>query len=517
MNDIVFMCGSVTFSFRVLLSLGFATLLLSAHASNPASIHAPGHVEESFSGDFGVVLEIEGKLGLCEDIEAAAKRWEADQLRMVMDDGSDLFLFSKARFGQWVWWKSDPSMASENTGNVHSAFAEDDLLYRCSSENHQVIPSCLRGEVHSGVWRPWNLPIEWIEEEELEDGRWGMYGSQTRFRIVQVSMQGDKAQLFGLKYDWEKQAWTNSGTVLLSAESPAAMLWDLENYLVVIHEGAELTVMRKSDDKVTQFPSDNWSSDLLRKARQGVSFVSGNNVGFAPDLHAIEDEVERFDFDAHLAFAHFAWLLAGDRVTEGGSNTGMQMLLWAAACFLILGIGFWWYRYWLEGLGERWARRELRGVEAIRADRDEVLSAVPAFMSHWSQALQALMLHKNRVLSTAELDAVLGISSNDSEANRRRCRSRIVGAVNEEYDLIYHDMMITRVRSKVEKRRMEYHLAQIPAELRRIIERHRLQRHGMHEFHANDSAYGAHGIPKNGKQNADRSEGRTEGAGDDRS
>jgi len=126
-----------------------------------------------------------------------------------------------------------------------------------------------------------------------------------------------------------------------------------------------------------------------------------------------------------------------------------------------------------------------------------------ASIAHWSPALRLVLLQEQRVFSTAELDAMLGIEDIASPETLRARRSRIIQMVNAEFNLLYGMDLILRDRDREDRRKSVYRLAHLPPTLQKF-----LHRNGMHQFHANDGTDRSYSVSEDSEEHADWGEGR---------
>jgi hypothetical protein len=187
--------------------------------------------------------------------------------------------------------------------------------------------------------------------------------------------------------------------------------------------------------------------------------------------------------------------------------------------FLVTCVAWSWQHGW-----SRWSRRLERvslvggmpGVssppagadaeeeEAVRIRLAAVAEGVEwASIAHWSPALRLVLLQEQRMFTTSELDAMLGIEDIASPETLRARRSRIIQMVNAEFNLLYGMDLILRDRDMEDRRKSVYRLAHLPPTLQKF-----LHRNGMHQLHGYDGADRSYSVSEHREEHADWGEGR---------
>lgn len=289
--------------------------------------------------------------------------------------------------------------------------------------------------------------------------------------------------------------------------------WELEDYIVWADAGEGLVSLSKDGTQMAAVATEGLREELVRMHHaEGWIWNEGNAL-----YRGNDSSVVHFDLGALAAGMTFQDISPVGFWRQWSLTPSFLGAGWLL--FLVTCVAWSWQHGW-----SRWSRRLERvslvggmpGVssppagadaeeeEAVRIRLAAVAEGVEwASIAHWSPALRLVLLQEQRMFTTSELDAMLGIEDIASPETLRARRSRIIQMVNAEFNLLYGMDLILRDRDREDRRKSVYRLAHLPPTLQKF-----LHRNGMHQFHANDGTHRTDCVSEDREEHADWGEGR---------
>ena len=298
--------------------------------------------------------------------------------------------------------------------------------------------------------------------------------------------------------------------------------WELEDYIVWADAGEGLVWLSKDGTQVAEVATAGLREELVHMHQaEGWIWNEGNAL-----YRGNDSSVVHLDLGAMAAELTFQEISPRGFLRQWAVSPGILAAGWFL--FALSCLAWTWHLWRLRrsqpsrmsqqaertkavpvGEGVRDGSAPIQGEEgAEEAAVLERLAAVAegvewASIAHWSPALRLILLQEQRVFSTSEWDAMLGIEDIASPETLRARRSRIIQMVNAEFNLLYGMDLILRDRDREDRRKSVYRLAHLPPTLQKF-----LHRNGMHQFHANNGTHRADSVSEDREEHADWGEGR---------
>ena len=266
-----------------------------------------------------------------------------------------------------------------------------------------------------------------------------------------VSSEGERTTEWRT-LDLASKQWSIRGTLKLPAGLGWRMVFDLEQYVVLLDGSNGFAVLRKSDGLISIESADQWAVEIWKAVHSpGILSCSGDMLVWQTP----EGDVWRWDFEERSESTVFMDYFI-PALPEAGEGNWPVWPWYAVVGLSGVAVGGMWYRK--------------RQSAAPRDSEQPAAIARPISpVDHWSPAMRALLLHPERELLTSELDELLGIADASSPETLRARRARTVQAVNAEFELLFGYTLIQRERENVDRRKVVYRIAAPPSMVRKLL------------------------------------------------